>query len=94
MADHSKWAEEQIQALMDIGIDEAEAQRSINWVLKNMPEGADPSRWIPTAAQLDTPLDEADIQDARTDWYAKDSVPPEFNRLLDAAEEDSSEDAE
>lgn len=84
MPDHRKWADEQISALVDIGIDIAEAQRSVNWVLDNLPEGEDPATWIPTAAQLDTPLDAAAIQDARVDWYAKDSVPPKWKRLLDA----------
>lgn len=87
MPDHRKWEDEQIAVLTDIGIDLAEAQRSVNWVLDNLPEGEDPATWVPPAHVLDTPLNNAAIQDARVDWYAKDSVSPRFKRLLDAAED-------
>lgn len=83
---HRKWADEQIAILLDLGIDLPEAQRCVKWVLDNLPEGEDPSEWVPPAYMLDTPLDDAAVQDARIDWYAKESVPPRFKRLLDAVE--------
>lgn len=86
MANHSKWANGQISALVEIGIDVADAQRSTNWVLSNLPNGEDPATWVPTAAQLNTPLDAVDVLDASADWYARDSVPPKFKRILDAQE--------
>ena len=87
MADHRKWADSQIAVLTSIGIDLAESQRSVNWVLDALPEGEDPAVWVPPAHVLDAPLDNAAIQDARVDWYASDSVPPRYKRLLDAVED-------
>jgi len=84
MPDHQKWADEQMAVLLDIGVDLPEAQRSTAWVLDNLPDGEDPAEWIPPAHTLDTPLDDAAIQDARNEWYAKDAVMPRFKRLLDA----------
>lgn len=84
MTDHRKWAESQIRVLMAAGLDLVEAQRSVKWVLDNLPDGADPATWIPTAAQLETDMDTAAIMDARVDWYAKEETPPQWKRLLDA----------
>ena len=84
---HQDWAESQIAALVEIGVDLIEAQRSVKWVLDNLPEGENPATWIPTANQLRAEITDADIQDARADWYTQDSVPPRFNRLLDAVED-------
>ena len=84
MTDHRQWAEFQIRALMDAGLDLMDAQRSIKWVLDNLPEGADPATWVPTAAQLETTIAAAAIMDARVDWYAKEETPPQWKRLLDA----------
>lgn len=84
---HQDWAESQIAALVEIGVDLIETQRSVKWVLDNLPEGENPATWIPTANQLRAEITDADIQDARADWYTQDSVPPRFNRLLDAVED-------
>lgn len=84
---HQDWAESQIAALVEIGVDLIEAQRSVKWVLDNLPDGVNPSTWIPTAEQMRADVTDADVQDARTDWYTQDSVPPRFNRLLDAVED-------
>ena len=87
--DRNKWAEGQARELLELGIDAIEAQRSIKWVLDNMPIGADPNEWIPAISELDEGVSDADIQDARADWYASDSVPPAFKRLLDARQADA-----
>jgi hypothetical protein len=84
---HQNWAESQIAALVEIGIDLQEAQRSVKWVLDNLPQGEDPATWIPSAEQINVEISDADIVDARADWYASDSVPPRFKRLLDAVED-------
>lgn len=84
---HQDWAESQIAALVEIGVDLIEAQRSVKWVLDNLPSGENPATWIPTAEQMQSSITDADIQDARADWYAQDNVPPKFNRLLDAVED-------
>ena len=88
MADHQKWADSQIGVLTSIGIDLVEAQRSVNWVLNELPDGEDPATWVPPSYVLDAPIDAAAIQDARIDWYANDGVPPRFKRLLDAVEDE------
>jgi hypothetical protein len=84
---HQNWAESQIAALVEIGIDLQEAQRSIKSVLDNLPYGEDPATWIPSAEQLNDEISEVEIMDARADWYASDSVPPRYKRLLDATED-------
>jgi len=79
-----KWAESQIQALISIGIDAIEAERSVNWVLQHLPPGADPHTYVFPAEVLYEPLDEAAISDARQDWYSADEIPKKYKRLLDA----------
>lgn len=81
------WAEGQIRELLALGIDLADAQATVRWVLDNAPEGSDLNTWAPDPALLDEPLDEAAIQDARIAYYAGDHVPARFKRLLDAGEE-------
>lgn len=83
----TRWAESQIRELLAIGIDLADAQATVAWVLDHAPAGADPNTWIPDASLLDEPLDEAAIQDARIAYYAGEHVPARFKRLLDAGEE-------
>jgi hypothetical protein len=79
-----KWAESQIQALITIGFDAIEAERSVNWVLQHLPPGADPTTYIFPADALFESLDEKAIDDARANWYASDAVPAKYKRLLDA----------
>jgi hypothetical protein len=66
-AKHRKWADAQVAALLELGVDLADAQRSVKWTLDTMPEGADPNTWIPTVEQLyhDPSTPEA-IQDAHS----------------------------
>lgn len=79
------WAEQQKKALMDLGTDAIEAERSINWVLAHLPPGADPNTYIFSAEELyEDPASAASVADARQDWYA--TVDPKFARLLDAVE--------
>ena len=87
-AKHKQWADAQVAALVELGIDLADAQRSVKWTLDTMPEDADPNTWIPSAEQLyHDPSTSESIQDARTAWYASDAVPAKYKRLLDAGEE-------
>ena len=80
-----KWADGQIAALLVLGVDLPDAQRSVQWVLDNLPEGADPVTWIPTPEQLyREPSAPENVADARADWYANDGVPAKYKRLLDA----------
>lgn len=84
---HQDWAEQQIAALVEIGVDLIEAQRSVKWILENLPDGENPATWIPTAEQMWSEITQSDIDDARADWYASDAVPSKYKRLLDAVED-------
>lgn len=87
-AKHKAWADAQVAALVELGVDLADAQRSVKWVLDTMPEEADPNTWIPSAEQLyRDPSTPESIQDARTAWYASEAVPGKYKRILDASEE-------
>lgn len=84
---HQDWAESQIATLVEIGVDLVEAQRSVKWVLDNLPDGENPAAWIPTAEQMRPDVTDTDVQDARADWYANDAISPKYKRLLDAVED-------
>jgi hypothetical protein len=87
-AKHRRWADGQVTALVELGVDLADAQRSVKWVLDTMPDDADPATWLPTAAQLErNPATAESVQDARAAWYASEAVGARFKRLLDAGEE-------
>jgi len=81
------WAEGQIKALVEIGVDGLEAQNTVKRVLAQLPEGADPNTWIPGVETEEIEITESDIDDARADWWASDAVPSKFKRLLDATEQ-------
>lgn len=80
----AKWAENQIQALIRIGFDALEAERSVNWVVNHLPPGADPRTHVFPAEVLNEPLDDKAVADARSDWYSSDAVSNKYKRLLDA----------
>lgn len=81
---HEAWASRQIAVLLELGASQAEAERSVKWVLDNLPEGADPATWIPPAELLWVdPGSEEAIQDARAAWYSSPAVQSRFRRLLD-----------
>ena len=82
-----RWAEKQIQALIAIGIDAIEAERSVNWVVQHLPPGANPTTYVFPAETLYEPLDDKAVADARADWYASEAIPAKFKRLLDARED-------
>jgi hypothetical protein len=80
----AKWAESQIQALITIGFDAIEAERSVNWVIAHLPPGADPRTYVFPADALYESLDEKAVSDARQDWYDSASISAKFKRILDA----------
>jgi hypothetical protein len=84
MTEREQWAEEQVIGLVNAGVDLVDAQATVARVLAAMPEDADLNTWLP---DLDATLTDADVVDARADWYASDTVPPKFKRLLDAVGE-------
>lgn len=84
MTERERWAEEQVAGLVNAGVDLVDAQSTVDRVLAVMPEDADPDTWLP---DLGANLTDADVADARADWYASDAVPTKFKRLLDAVGE-------
>lgn len=85
MTERERWAEGQIVGLVNAGVDLVDAQNTVRRVLAAMPEDADPDTWLPPEG--DATITDADVADARADWYASDAVPPKFKRLLDAVGE-------
>jgi len=84
--DLDKWARGQVEALVALGDDAIDAEAYIKAVLAWLPEGADPSTFMPTQEQLDSigVVDDAAIGDARTLWYSADWVSGKYRRLLDS----------
>lgn len=80
--DNHKWAEQETQRLIAIGVNPLDAQRSTAWTLRTMPAGADPATWIPSAFDLEQGVDGAATQDANAVWYER--APRKFKRLLNA----------
>jgi hypothetical protein len=82
MIDLAKWAEQEVQALISIGTNPIDAQHTVDWILKNLPPGADPRTWIPTPADLArTELsDKEAVSDAKATWIER--KPRKIKRLL------------
>lgn len=84
MTELQQWADNQIKSLVALGVDAVDAEQSVKWALDNLQDGVEPDAWVPTAKQLEERIDDSDVHDARVAWYASDSVPSKFKRLLDA----------
>lgn len=78
----NKWANLQATELLEAGVNPLDAQRSISWVLDNVPVGDDPATWIPTAASVAVTLDKAALAAVRAVWYERKET--KVKRLLDA----------
>jgi hypothetical protein len=75
----------QVATLTKLGISASDIERSINFVDAHLPPDADPSTWIPSAADLSDDLStEAAVVDARAAYYVDKRVPRRFRKLLDA----------
>ena len=72
--------------MLSIGIDAKDAQRTIAWLIQRMPSIADAAKWVPSELDLLDNVTDADVQDARADWYV--TAPAQFKRILDAPEVD------
>lgn len=91
-AEHQAWADAQRDALLELGYDIADVQARIQWVLDNLPPGADPATHVFQAHELWQELSApAQVQDSRVAWIANDEIAPRWKLLLDARAE--SEDA-
>ena len=90
-AQRRKWANTEIDRLIDIGVSPADAQQTITDLLAIMPEGVDPATFeIPALTLLArAEVTEADVADARAEIYVDDDLfPTEYKRLLDAIPEE------
>jgi len=85
---HQAWADKQRDALLDIGVDLADANRRVDWVLEHLPNGGDPATWVPDGGDLDTPIDAAAASDANVFFMASDATPRRLTLLLSAKLED------
>ena len=76
------WAEAQVQALLEAGVDRIDAERIVAWVEKN--HGGDMAKEPLPAEVVErlSEITEADVQDAAADWMASDGVPNRYKRLL------------
>lgn len=81
---HEKWASQQVQAAVELGVNVLDAQSAVTAFLAMLPFGAAPDTYIVPAHRLEQDLRSARvIDDARSDWYAR--TDPRFARLLDAS---------
>lgn len=86
--EHQHWANEQIAALIELGVNPIDSQRAVDWVLANLPDGEDPATYIfPAYVLYEDPASPENIRDARADWYAAEHISARWKRLLDAKEE-------
>lgn len=86
--EHQAWAESQIAALIELGVNAVDAQKTTDWVLVHIPLGENPATYIFPAEMLwEEPSSQAAIDDAAAAWMASDSVPNRFKRLLHAKQE-------
>lgn len=85
--ERAQWADGQVKALLAAGVDALDAENTVGRALVQIPEWADPNTWLPLVEVESNDITEADIDDARADWYAQSG--PKFARLLDATEFES-----
>ena len=84
-ADHSRWANAQVAALVELGTNPVDAQASVDWVLRHLPAHADPATYVfPEHVLVDELTTREVIADARIAFYASDDIPSRYKRILDA----------
>jgi len=81
------WAERQKQALIDAGVNPLDAQQAVQWVIDNLPAGADPSTWLPAAHHIIDLVRDAQsdvVIDAKAYWHSDEAIPARYNAILSA----------
>lgn len=82
---HEAWAKSQLAALLALGVSPIDAQRSVKWVLTNLPRDADPATYVfPASVLWQEPSSAAMVQDARVYVYSDDGFGRKYATLLDA----------
>lgn len=85
MATNKRWAREQLNELLSLGIPFQEATETISYILDRTPPESDPSEFLPTTPPIDNVKD---TETARIQWH--ESSPERFRYLLDAIGEPES----
>ena len=86
-----RWAEAETQRLVEeAGLSVQDAQLVIDDLMRRIPVGEDPATYqIPALALINrAEVTDADIIDARTDWFVSEDVEDADKRILDAIPED------
>lgn len=82
---HEAWAKSQLRALLELGVSPIDAQRSVKWVLANLPRDADPAIYIfPAHVLFQEPSSREAVQDARVYVYGADGLSAKYKSILDA----------
>jgi len=79
-----RWKTKQIAAAIACGVHPLDATRAMDEFLASVPPGTDPKTYIRPARELEQPITQELIDDAKAAWYG--SVEPRMARLLDAKE--------
>lgn len=88
MPDHTKWANKQIQAATVIGVNVLDATKAVQWVLDNLPPGADPATYtFPGDAMEQDISDPRFRDDAVSAWVANDDIDSRFKLIILAGDE-------
>lgn len=85
MDNNHKWANAQVKALIEAGVNPLDAQRSATWVLAHVPVGVDLDTWIPATFDMVETLDKTSEADALSVWFSEAEV--KGKRLLSAGVE-------
>lgn len=82
---HEAWAKSQLRALLELGVSPIDAQRSVKWVLANLPRDADPATYVfPPHVLYQEPSSREAVQDTRVYVYSNDGFASKYKTILDA----------
>jgi hypothetical protein len=83
MPDHSKWANKQVQAAIELGINPLDAANAVRAFLDLLPPGADPATYTLPAQAMEQDITAPELlQDATAAWVGREDVPTRFKLLL------------
>lgn len=87
---HQQWADQQRATLLELGYDLADIQKRIDWILENLPPGADPATHIFAPGELYLePSEPEQVMDTRVAYLADPAVGARFKLMPDAKAEDA-----
>ena len=81
---NAAWAEAQVQALLEAGVDRMDAERIVGFVEKNHGGNVERDPLPEDLTDRMAEVTEADALDAAADWMASPAVPNRYKRLLHA----------